>query len=147
MGRRASRLTRVTVAVAVAGALSVAGTGVVAAAAPAATPTASTATPGVNSPLTPSQERRPARFSCTRADRALSRITRAEAALSAGLPRLHEAETKASTRGDTRRATRIGARIARLERPEVAARLRALATAIETKCGVDVPAAGSSEGG
>jgi hypothetical protein len=132
MRRRTHMVTRLAVAAVAAGALSLAVSGAAGAAAPALT--ASTTAPAAHGAATPARAGRLAHFSCSRADKALTRIRTAEAGIAAGLPKLHAAESKATAAGNSRRAARIQARITRFERPGVTARLQKLASAVEAKC-------------
>ena len=102
--------------------------------------TAPSGTSAATAQLSPGAKDRLAHFSCSRATKVLARIHRAETGIAAGLPRLHAAEAKATAAGQTRKAARIGKLITRLGRPGAEARLQRLATAIEAKCNVAVPA-------
>jgi hypothetical protein len=145
MGRRIHS-TRVVALSAVAAAALMLGTAGVAAASPP-TLTATSSTQAATGQLGPSAKSRLAKFSCTRAPRALSRIDKTEARIAAGLPKLHAAEAKATAAGKTKRAARIERVITRLSRSGVTARLHALASAIGAKCGASVPAPAPTPGG
>jgi hypothetical protein len=69
---------------------------------------------------------------CVRADKALARVEKAEAAVTQRLPKLQAEETKLTTKGRTKAAARVEKRIARLNKIETKA--GALASKIETKC-------------
>jgi hypothetical protein len=128
-------LMRKTVATTVVGAALIFGT---AGAAGASAPrlTVESGSPGATSQPAPATRDRLDHFSCTRASRSLTRIQKAEAGIAAGLPKLHVAEAQATAAGQTRKATRIGKLITRLERPGATARLQRMAAAIEVKCKV-----------
>jgi len=81
------------------------------------------------------------KFNCANATKALTRIEKAEARISAGLPKLNAAESKATAKGHTRRAERLKKRLSRLENPAYKARLVKRAAAIEAKCDVPAPSA------
>jgi len=118
-------------------ALSLGGAGLAAAASPT--------TPAT--PVTASGTGALARFNCAHADRALTRIQKAETRIADGLPRLKAAESKAKAAGHTRRANRIQQRINRLEGSKVKSRLDRLAAGIEAKCNVSAPTPTTSPGG
>jgi hypothetical protein len=141
MRHRTHAVRRLAAAAVTAGALSLALSGAAGAAAPSpyATTTATTTVPAVGSAVTSASAGRLTHFSCSRADRALTRIRTTEGRIAAGLPKLHAAESRASAAGKTRRAARIQTRIARLERPGVTTRLQGLASAIEAKCSGSTP--------
>ncbi len=80
-----------------------------------------------------------AHFNCANATRALTRIDKVEARVSAGLPKLHAAEARAAKAGRTRLANRIEKRIRRLESAEAGKRLSRRSAAIEAKCHVAAP--------
>ena len=82
-----------------------------------------------------------AHFNCANADKALTRITKAESRISAGLPKLSAAEAKATAAGKTVRAARIERRIKRFESTSFVDRLHRRAAAIEAKCDVPAPSA------
>jgi hypothetical protein len=147
MGRRIHSMRIVALAAVAAGALTLGTAGVAVASAPTPTLTSSSRTPAAPAQLGPAAKSRVAKFSCTRAPRALSRIENTEARIAAGLPKLHAAEAKATAAGKTKRAARIGKTITRLSRPGVTARLQALASAIGAKCGVSAPATTPTTGG
>lgn len=113
------------------GALSL-GTAGMAGAATTGTPAA----PATSSPLT--------HFNCAKATKALTRIERGEARISAGLPKLTAAEAKATKAGHTRRAKRLEKRITRLEGSKYHARLTTRSAAIQAKCHVPAPSATTS---
>ena len=144
MGHRIRSMRIVALAAVAAGGLTLGTAGVAAATAPTLTSTAGT--PAV-AQSGPAAKNRLAKFSCTRAPRALSRIDKTEARIAAGLPKLHAAEAKATAAGKTKRAARIEKVITRLSRPGVTARLQGLASAIEAKCGVSAPATTPTPGG
>jgi hypothetical protein len=81
------------------------------------------------------------KFNCANADKALTRITKAESRISAGLPKLSAAEAKATAAGKTVRAARIERRIKRFESTSFVDRLHRRAAAIEAKCDVPAPSA------
>ncbi|HEX7444473.1 MAG TPA: hypothetical protein VF320_11320 [Acidimicrobiales bacterium] len=138
MGRTIPPIQKLLVATVAAGTLALGTAGVAGAAAPMLT--ASSNTPVTTTPQVTAGNGRLSHFSCARAGKALARIQKAEAAIAAGLPKLHAAESKATAAGRTRRAARIQKAISRLGRPGEAARLQRLATAIEAKCNVSAPA-------
>ena len=138
MGRTIPSFRKLLVATVATGALALGTAGVAGASAP--TLTTSSKAPGAATPLVTGGKGRLSHFSCARAGKALTRIQKAEAAIAAGLPKLHAAESKATAAGRTRRAARIQKAISRLGRPGEAARLQKLATAIEAKCNVSAPA-------
>ena len=146
MGRTIPSLRKLLVATVAAGALALGTAGVAGASAPtlaasSGTPVAtSSGTPVATTPPVAPGTGRLSHFSCARAGKALARIQRAEAAIAAGLPKLHAAESKATAAGRTRRAARIQKAINRLGRPGESARLQKLATGIEAKCNVSAPA-------
>ena len=78
-------------------------------------------------------------FNCANATKALTRIQKAEADITAGLPKLHAAEAKAAKAGNTKRADRLNKRIARFESTKFKARLAKRAATIEAKCQVAAP--------
>jgi hypothetical protein len=80
-------------------------------------------------------------FNCANATKVLTRIQKGEAQIAAGLPKLTAAEAKAKANGNTTRATRIQARITRLESATFKARLDKASQLIEAKCHVAAPAA------
>ena len=84
-----------------------------------------------------------ATFNCANATKALTRIEKIEARITAGLPKLTAAEAKASAASHTRRADRLKKRIARLESTTFKNRLEARASAIEDRCNVSAPSAPS----
>jgi len=138
MGRTIPSLQKLLVATVATGALALGTAGVAGASAP--TPTAGATASVATTAHTTWAAGRLRHFSCARAPKALTRIQKAEAAIAAGLPRLHAAESKATAAGRTKRAARIQKLISRLGRPGAAARLQKLATAIEAKCNVSAPA-------
>lgn len=88
-------------------------------------------------------QQRLASFNCDRAERALGRIARIDARISAGLPHLHAAEQKATERGNTARAARIERRINVLTSSTLKDRLATIQTSIENKCHVSAPTGSS----
>lgn len=138
MGRTIPSFQKLLVATVAAGALALGTAGVAGASAP--TLAASSNTPVATTPQVTAGAGRLRHFSCPRAGKALARIQKAEAAIAAGFPKLHAAESKATAAGRTRRADRIQKAINRLGRPGESARLQKLATAIEAKCNVSAPA-------
>ena len=138
MGRTIPPFRKLLVATVAAGALALGTAGVAGASAP--TLAASSGTPVATTPQAAPATGRLSHFSCARAGKALARIQRAEAAIAAGLPKLHAAESKATASGRARRAARIQKAINRLGRPGESARLQKLATGIEAKCNVSAPA-------
>ena len=85
-----------------------------------------------------------AHFNCARAPLALARIQRIEARISAGLPKLNQAEARAKAAGNTQRAARIQKRINRLDSPALKSRLDRLTARIGAKCSASTPATGST---
>jgi hypothetical protein len=79
-------------------------------------------------------------FNCANATKALTRIGKAEARISAGLPKLTAAEAKAKAAGHTKRADRIQKRITRLESSTFQTHLTRASAAIEAECHVSAPA-------
>ena len=77
-------------------------------------------------------------FNCARAPKALARINKVEAAVAKRLPKLAAAESKASSAGHSKLASRIEKRINTLDK--VNSKAAALATKIEAKC----PSGGNS---
>jgi hypothetical protein len=69
---------------------------------------------------------------CTRADKALARVEKAETAATQRLTKLQADETKLTTAGRTKAAARVEKRITRLNKIET--RAGTLATKIESKC-------------
>jgi hypothetical protein len=101
-------------------------------------------TAGVAGAAAPTASSAPAvarKFNCANADKALTRITKAESRIAAGLPKLTAAEAKATAAGKTRRADRLERRIKRLEGTTYTDRLHKVAAAIEAKCDVPAPSA------
>jgi hypothetical protein len=78
-------------------------------------------------------------FNCANATKVLTRIQKGEAQIAAGLPKLTAAEAKAKANGNTKRATRIQARIAHLESATFKAKLVKASQLIEAKCHVAAP--------
>jgi hypothetical protein len=96
---------------------------------------ATTTTPtGAHATATPTK--------CARADRALTRINRVEAAIGRRIPKLQTAEQKATAAGDTTLATRIGNRITRLQKIDT--RIGTLAQKIEARCPSATPGTSGS---
>jgi len=87
----------------------------------ATTPTASHSTPVTARHVT-----------CARATKAMARINKAEATISARLPKLEAAESRLTTKGHTKLAARVEKRIQRLQTAN--GRLGGLATKIQAKC-------------
>ena len=85
-------------------------------------------------------------FTCAKAPTALQRIATVEARISAGLPKLHSAEQRATAAGNTTRAARIEKRITRLESPSFQTRLQRVTQRIEQSCHVSSPSTGSATG-
>jgi hypothetical protein len=83
-------------------------------------------------------------FSCDRADKVLTRITKGEAKISAGLPKLTAAEQKATADGHTKLAARLGKVITRLESPAFKTKLTNATTKIEAKCPGSAPSSSTS---
>jgi hypothetical protein len=83
-------------------------------------------------------------INCARATTVLTRIERVEARIAAGLPRLTQAEHRATAKGHPLRARRISKRIARLESSRAHTRLTSRSAAIEAACHVSAPATGSA---
>jgi hypothetical protein len=106
---------------------------------------ATAATPaGATKSLPQSGAERAAHFNCDRAPRALARIHRIEARITAGLPRLNRAEARAKAAGNTQRADRIQKLINRLDSPALKSRLDRLTARIDAKCSAKMPATGST---
>ncbi len=103
-------------------------------------------TAGAVAPVTgaASHSARADRFNCARAPRALARIQRIEANITAGLPKLHRAEARAKAAGNTQRVARIQKRISRLDSPAVKSRLDRQTARINARCSVPTPATGST---
>jgi hypothetical protein len=141
MGRTGHILRTMIIGMTTAGAIVIgmAGTAGATAPVPAATPAAST---GATQPQTHSGSDRAAHFNCARAPRALARIDRIEARISAGLPKLNQAEARAKAAGNTQRAARIQKRIDRLDSPALKSRLDRLTARIDAKCGAPAPTTG-----
>jgi hypothetical protein len=78
-------------------------------------------------------------FDCANATKALTRIEKLQADVTAGLPKLNAAAAKAQKHGNTKRADRLKERIARFESAKYKTRLARTASAIEAKCHVPAP--------
>ena len=146
MGRTGHTLRTMIIGMTAVGAIAIgiAGTaGVAGATAPVAgaTPAAPTGTTR-SQPDTGSDSA--AHFNCARAPLALARIQRIEARISAGLPKLNQAEARAKAAGNTQRAARIQKRINRLDSPALKSRLDRLTARIGAKCSASTPATGST---
>jgi len=145
MGRRGQTLRTMIIGMAAVGTIlvGIAGTaGAAGATAPVAGATA--ASPGATPSKPHNSSDRAARFSCTRAPRALARIRKIEARIAAGLPKLHRAEARAKAAGKTRRAERIQKLIDRLDSPAMKSRLDTRTARIDAKCGASAPSTGST---
>ena len=110
----------------------------VASAATTATTTGPTTTGSVPTGSAPAAHR----FTCSRAPKALARITRVENTISRHLPKWEAAEQKATSAGHTKIAARIEKRIHRLQK--IDSRIGTLSHKIEAKCPTGAPGANST---
>ena len=85
-------------------------------------------------------------FSCSNGPKVLQRIATVEARISAGLPKLHAAEQRATQNGKTKRAARIERLINRLESPTFQARLQRVSQRIEQACHISPPTGSTGTG-
>jgi len=93
---------------------------------------AAATTPTTTGPTTTVPAPAAHRFNCSRAPKALTRITRVENTISRHLPKLEAAERKATKAGHSKIAIRLEKRIHRLQK--IDSRVGTLSHKIEAKC-------------
>ena len=85
-------------------------------------------------------------FSCSNGPKVLQRIATVEAHISAGLPKLHAAEQRATQNGKTKRAAKIERLITRLESSKFQTRLQRVTQRIEQTCHISAPTGSTGTG-